>query len=55
MPMEPCSIGLTMSKKSVRNAVASISFLKMFRWIKRLYWKGITAQEPMMGNCLNTG
>jgi hypothetical protein len=46
-------MGLLISKKSVRNAVTGISFLKMFRWIKRLYWMGITAQEPMMGNCLN--
>jgi putative transposase len=52
-PMEPCSIGLTMSKKSVRNAVTGISFLKMFRWIKNYYRLSITAQEPMMGNCLN--
>jgi putative transposase len=54
-PMEPCSIGLTMSKKSVRNAVTGISFLKMFRWIKNYYRLSIIAQEPMMGNCLNAG
>ena len=53
-PMEPCSIGLTMSKKSVRNAVTGISFLKMFHWIKNYYRLSIIAQEPMMGNCLNT-
>ena len=54
-PMEPCSIGLTMSKKSVRNTVTGISFLKMFRWIKNYYRLSIIAQEPMMDNCLNAG
>ena len=48
-------MGLLISKKSVRNAVTGISFLKMFRWIKNYYRLSIIAQEPMMGNCLNTG
>jgi putative transposase len=50
--MEPCSISLSMSKNSVRNAVKDISFLKMFYVIKARIWDGIIAREPMMGNCL---
>ena len=50
--MEPCSIILSISKNSVRNAVKDISFLKMFLLIKARIWSSITAREPMMGNCL---